>query len=123
MSSAPGFTAAPTWNAALSPIGVPFASRPRFRLAMIVMRPTALTSQTAVAVGLSPTRGGSPRRAMTFLIPSAWAPISSDWIAMTFRSRHVKWAMASRPTCCWISAAQAMTPIRMRAMAESVTFA
>jgi hypothetical protein len=46
-----GFTAAPTKNDAASPIGVPLASMPWFMLARIVISPTALTSQTGVALG------------------------------------------------------------------------
>ena len=55
-----------------------------------------------------------------FRTPSAWAPRSSDSIAMRFRSRVVKWTRHSRSRSCWIPNATAIAPIRTRAIAESL---
>ena len=57
---------------------------------------------------------------MMFRTPSAWAPSSSDSMAIRLRSRVVKWTRHSRSRSCWIPNATAIALIRTRAIAQSL---
>ena len=119
-SAAVGSSAQAMVNPACCPIGEPAASSPRLRRARISTSPIESTSQTPVAVGRSPIRGGSPVRARMSRTPRAWAPSSSDSSAMRLRSRVVKWTTHSRSRSCWTPKATASAPIRTLAIAESL---
>ena len=57
----------------------------------MLTRPMASTSNTAVASGYAPMRGGSPVMQIRLRTPAACAPSSSDWMPRMLRSRQQKW--------------------------------
>ena len=101
------------------PIELPAQSWPSFIRFRILIRPIESTSQTAFACGRLPIRGGSPVSARMLRMPCECAPSSSDWSAIRFRSRVVKWMIVSRPTRRWMWSARLMQPIRTRAIGLS----
>src|ERR1039458_5891552 len=61
----------------------------------MLTRPMASTSNTAVASGYAPMRGGSPVMQIRLRTPRLCAPSNSLWMPRILRSRQQKWLTAS----------------------------
>src|ERR1039458_3878885 len=69
----------------------------------MLTRPMASTSNTAVASGYAPMRGGSPVMQIRLRTPRLCAPNNSLWMPRILRSRQQKWLTASMPASSWIN--------------------
>ena len=78
MFKAPGLAPTPISMLVCEPIGLPPMSSPWLRLLTMLVKPMESTSNTALASGYVPMRGGSPVMQIRFRTPVVCAPNNSD---------------------------------------------
>ncbi len=99
-SAATGLAPTPMTSEVGGSMPLPPISTPRLRFRATPARATESMSKTPVALGYSPSFGGSPVMMSRFRTPIVEAPRRSDCMPIRLRSRQQKCRMASMPASC-----------------------